>query len=415
MLSKILRSEYVRNVVTLILGSGVAQVLSIAFIPIYTRWFLPETFGFLSIVQNFGSLLAIMIFLGLEMSIPTLKNKTEIESALNACFFSSFIIISVIIVALFSLSFFDMLSNKFTLDILLSIVLMGVLISLNQLLMQSTIQTGIFKYQAINNILFVVVRFFITLSVFTVLDENALIFGVYFAFIISILYLFSALKNANFFPQVKLSKEIGVIFIKEHYHFIIYNLPSSFMNIFLSSFPIIYLGLVFDATIAGLFGVFQRIMVAPLSLVNKAFGQVLLNAATQNIEKSMVKQLCVKIVLYLGATFPLFIILYIFSENVFYFMLGSEWSKVGEICKICLPYIFLSFCVSPISNIYVAYGETKIFFFINLTFVFLLTLYFSIFAHNFNSALVFLSHFNVIMMIYYLTNLLAIFGILKRK
>ena len=68
-----------------------------------------------------------------------------------------------------------MLSNKFTLDILLSIVLMGVLISLNQLLMQSTIQTGIFKYQAINNILFVVVRFFITLSVFTVLGENALI------------------------------------------------------------------------------------------------------------------------------------------------------------------------------------------------------------------------------------------------
>ena len=100
-------------------------------------------------------------------------------------------------------------------------------------------------------------------------------------------------------------------------------------------------------------------MIAPLSLVNKAFGQVLLNAATQNMEKSKVKQLCIKIVLYLGATLPLFIILYIFSENVFHYILGSKWDQVGEIYKICLPYIFLSFCVSPISNIYVAYGETK--------------------------------------------------------
>ena len=132
------------------------------------------------------------------------------------------------------------------------------------------------------------------------------------------------------------------------------------------------------------------------------------------MEKSKVKQLCIKIVLYLGATLPLFIILYIFSENVFHYILGSKWDQVGEIYKICLPYIFLSFCVSPISNIYVAYGETKIFFYINLTFVCLLTLYCSIFAHKFTSALIFLSHFSIIMVSYYLTNLLMIFGILKR-
>ena len=73
--SKILKSEFIRNVVTLITGTTVANVLPIAAAPILTRIFTPKDFGLFAFYFSMVTILAVFTTARYELAITLPKKK----------------------------------------------------------------------------------------------------------------------------------------------------------------------------------------------------------------------------------------------------------------------------------------------------------------------------------------------------
>jgi O-antigen/teichoic acid export membrane protein len=53
------RSEYTKNILTLITGTGVAQLIPVAVSPIITRLYSPEDFGLIALYQSLVAIISV--------------------------------------------------------------------------------------------------------------------------------------------------------------------------------------------------------------------------------------------------------------------------------------------------------------------------------------------------------------------
>ena len=108
------RSEFSRNVLTLMTGTSIAQAIPIAVSPILTRIYTPEEFGSFALYMTIVSLLSILVTGRYELAIMLPKKD---EDAINLVALSILIsfIISVfvfLIVFIFNTEITDWLANK---------------------------------------------------------------------------------------------------------------------------------------------------------------------------------------------------------------------------------------------------------------------------------------------------------------
>jgi len=116
--------------------------------------------------------------------------------------------------------------------------------------------------------------------------------------------------------------------------------------------PVILLSSFFGASVTGFFSLSQRIIAAPGSLIGVSVGDVFRQHAsvefkeTGNCLKTFMKLFRLLLVI---ALVPFTVIL-LFSPFLFSFVFGAEWRVAGEYAQIMTVMFFLSFVVSPLSN-----------------------------------------------------------------
>ena len=70
-------SQYLRNLFTLTSGIGVSQLIPLFLLPILTRFFSPEDFGFFAFVMAIIQIMAISSTLRLEMAVVLPKKHKD--------------------------------------------------------------------------------------------------------------------------------------------------------------------------------------------------------------------------------------------------------------------------------------------------------------------------------------------------
>ena len=364
------KSEFTRNVLTLMTGTTIAQAIPIAASPILTRIYTPADFGvmalFVAITSIFGSIssgryeLAIMLpkkeedainifalgfilttLLSLILLILVILFNDDIAKLLNneeIRFWLFFIPVTVFFTGLFNiLTYYNIRKKKYK-DIRSATIIKSVISATVQLsfgFIQNGV-TGLISGQIFS-------QMFANMRLFkNILKDKVLISG------ISKVKIVAQAKRYKDFPKFSLWAVLAN------------TLSGSLINILISSF--------FSLATLGFYSLVQRVLGLPTTLIGGSIGQVFFQQVTKekqetgkatNSFNSTVKKLFI-----IGI--PIFGILFFLVEHLFAFVFGEEWRIAGVYAQILIPFVFIKFVSSTVSTINTVFEKQKIGLYINI-------------------------------------------------
>ncbi len=358
------KSEFSRNVLTLMTGTTIAQAIPIAISPILTRIYTPEDFGvfalFVAIASIFGSIangryeLAIML--------PKKDEDAINIFALGFIITVSISLILLILVILFHDYFVTLLNNE-SIGIWLYFVPIAVFfIGLYNILNYFNNRKKYYKDIANATIIKSIITAVIQLSVgFLKGGASGLISGQLISQMFANMRLFKNIIKDKFLIS-KISKVKIIALAKRYKNFpkfsmwgILANtLSRHLINILVASF--------YSVTTLGFYSLVQRILGMPSALIGGSIGQVFFQQATKEKQETgkAIKTFnsTVKKLIIIGI--PSFGILFFIVEDVFALIFGEEWRIAGMYAQIIVPLFFIRFISSTVSIINVVFEQQKI-------------------------------------------------------
>ncbi|MEA3352465.1 MAG: oligosaccharide flippase family protein [Campylobacterota bacterium] len=400
------RSEFSRNVLTLMTGTTIAQAIPIAISPILTRIYTPEDFGVFALFVAIAAVFSTVVCGRYENAIMLPDND---EDAINIFALGFLIVCSISIFLLFIILCFDSLIlsvlNNSQIGIWLYFIpLVVFFIGIFNLL--SFFNNRRKNYKDISNATIIksIVTAIVQLSIgFLKQGATGLITGQ----IVS--HFFANLKLAkNITKEKKLLNSVSAQRIKylakKYIDFPKYQAPHAFTNSFSSNIPIYLFSTFFNSTVVGFYSLSTRIVFSPLMIIAsssaKVYNQKVSELYNQNADSygftiRFLKSLSKKIIV------P-FILIIIFAPDIFAFVFGEIWREAGIYTQILAPWLFLNVLLSTISYISSIIGKQKKAFLISvlLSFFTIISIIIGIIFNDIYIALFYFSFINSIFLIY---------------
>jgi len=349
------KSEFSRNVLTLMTGTTIAQAIPIAISPILTRIYTPEDFGilalFMAIVSIFGSISSGRY----ELAIMLPKKD---EDAINIFALGFIIIIFISLFLFFIVLFFDdylikLLDNK-EIGIWLYFVPITVFfIGLFNILNYFNNRKKQYKDIAVATIIKSIVLAVIQLSVgFFKQGASGLIGGQIISNIFANMRLIkNIIKDKALMARISKVKIIALG--KRYKNFPLISLPSNFINVLNQNLVNMLISTVYNIKTLGLYALVQRVMGVPSSLIGSSMGQVFFQQAAKERQESgrAIKTFTSTVIKLVIIAIPMYGILFLIVEDLFLFVFGEKWQIAGEFAKILVPLFFIRFISSTVSAI----------------------------------------------------------------
>jgi len=183
---------------------------------------------------------------------------------------------------------------------------------------------------------------------------------------------------------------------KKYKNFPLYSLPSDFINRLTSQLPTFFLSKFAGVETVGIYNLCVRILGLPVQLISNSVGTVFIEKANREfLEKGNIIKVFDSTVKHLLAiSIVPFLLLTIFSPQLFSIVFGIKWVDAGYYAQILSITYLLRFVISPLSYIVVIRQKLHISLFVDIfTFIVsLISLYVGlIFLDNIYSALILFS------------------------
>jgi len=357
MISKLkAKSEFTRNVLTLMTGTTIAQAIPIAISPILTRIYTPEDFGvfalYMSLLMIFGNLAAGRY----EMAILLPKNNTDAKHIVVVAIILSFItsLIFFFLIVLFHKQIMGVLDNN-NISIWLYLLPLNIfLFSVASILYYWYNRKKEYKTLANNQILKSSVQGIVNLLVGYFGKITAgLIFGTLLGTFISVIYLFQKVKND--FDKFIFSKYRAILLLKKYQKFPKFLILSNFLESLSNQLPILLISSFFGITIVGFYALSQRIVKIPLMFMGSSISSVFRQKASKLLVTTgscRVLYLNTLKKLFILGTIP-FIIFYFIAPDMFRVVFGEEWKVTGEYAQLLTPLFYLEFIIYPLRIMFI--------------------------------------------------------------
>lgn len=358
------KSEFIKNVSTLMTGSVISQLIPFFVAPIISRLYYPEDYALVAAYTSITVLLTI-VATGMYSS-ALMIDKTD-EEALNtgiAAFIvtTAITIISLIIFLIFTESIAKLTGNENITFWLYLIPLTVFFTGGYQTLNMWNNRKKRYKRLANNRIIQTVVTSGTTL-LFGFLSYHSIgllismLLGQSFAFG---LLLLQTMKNDNSLLQTASLTGIKNSFTI-HKDFPIYNMPQGFLDGFRESSIVLLISNYFGAAVLGSYSFAINIINKPFQFIGDSFRQVFFQQTSQIYDSGKeIFGITRKTVftLMLFSVIPLFIGI-IFGKEIFGFLFGEKWEQAGIFAQILIVWIVFSFILSSISSIPLMLNELK--------------------------------------------------------
>ena len=355
------QSEFLRNVMTLMSGTAIAQAIPILLAPILSRLYSPDDFGILALFTSITGILGILASARYENAIVLEENENNrlgllLFILLWASVISFLSLIVMLVVKIFNLFEFRSIYFMIPISVLFIGAFNGFSSYNNQKKTFKVISIGKFG-RSFSNVLVSMMFGIYSLG-------SGLILGNLMG-AISEVYL-NAYKNINhLFIYVKNNwscrNDIKDTLVK-YKKFPLIALPSAMLNAISVSLPVIMLSYFFSDAIVGSFFQAHRLMTLPMSLIGASLGQVLFQKlASKKDDVDYLRNtvyLTFKSLLQL-AILPLCIVLF-FGEEIFEFILGEKWGESGVYAGLISPWLLIVFITSPIEYVILVLQKQKI-------------------------------------------------------
>lgn len=413
------RSSYTKNILTLIVGTGLAQVIPIAASPILTRLYSPSAFGTYAAYLAIVSILSILATGRYELAILLPKKDRDAMRVVTLSIGINFIVCSLLtlVVAVFNKT----LTNLFKIPALslwlywipTSVFLAGAYQSLNYW----SNRKAKYKRLAFSR------TFQSASSTITQLSTGYINTGT--AGLIGGQLIGQTIASAALIHQImkedkncikKSSIKHLLVLAKKYINFPKYMVAGHSLNAASSQMPIMLLNTFFSSTTAGLYSLAERLMGIPISLIAGAIGDVFRQEASntyihsgdcRKIFKATLKKLM------LIAIVPS-ILFYFLAPFIFEFAFGTQWREAGIYAQILTPVFFLRFATSPLSIMFMIAETQKIDLAWQVLLVILATTSFLIGKH-FSSVTMALTLYSFSYSVMYLINVLIAYKLTVRS
>lgn len=355
MLKKIIpKSHYVRNIVTLMTGTSLAQAIPIAISPILTRLYTPEDFGVFAMFIAISSIATVLVTGRYELAIILPNSDRDAFhivtlSVCLSCLVSALLFFLVIIFnSEITLLFGTEEISNWLYWVPLSTLLMGIYTSLNY---WSNRKLN-YRRLAISRVVQTATSSIPQLAVGFIKSGPAGLVGGQLAgqllassFMARLIYR----EDKNQIKKIKYKRLL--VLAKKYLNYPKFMIAGQLMNSLSSSLPLFILSILFNPAIAGFYSLSQRVLIAPVSLIGSAIGDVYRGDASKIYRESgnclqLYKQTFLKLsLLSLIFIFPVFL----FGEDLFTFVFGENWREAGKIAAILSIMVFFQAVSSPLS------------------------------------------------------------------
>lgn len=358
------KSEFSKNVLTLMTGTTIAQAIPIAISPILTRIYTPEDFGVFALYISIASILSVIATGRYEMAIMLPKKDEDainiVALSIIISFFVSFI--SLLIVFIFNAQITNLLGNpeisKWLYFIPITVLLTGIYQSFNYW----SNRKKQYKRLATSRVVQSTTTASANLALgFSGAGSSGLVLGQVLGqgIATSVLAKMIFKEDKNKILQIKKLKIYALA--KKYIEHPIYLTISHGVSSFYLQIPILFIAKVFDLTSLGFYSFANKFINLPGSLIATSIGDVFRQRATQEYhKKGCFDKILLKTV---WTTFKIsiipFIIIYFTVENIFAFVFSEQWRVAGEYAQIIVLSAFFSFFITPVDKAALIVNDMK--------------------------------------------------------
>ena len=357
------KSEFSRNVLTLMTGTIVAQAIPIAISPILTRIYSPEDFGVFALFFAILSVFSVVVNGRYENAIMLPKKDEEAINifALGIIINTTMSLFLFILVLLFNDSITNILGNEaisiWLYFIPITLFFTGLFNILNSFNNRQKRYRDIADATIIKSIVMAVIQLGIG---FIKNGASGLISGqIISQFFANMRLLKNIVSNKLLVSSINISQIVKMAI--EYRNFPKFSLPSALSNVLAGHLSNILISIFYSITTLGFYSLVQRILGIPSALIGKSIGQVYYEEGTKerhetgcaiNVFNSTLKKM-----LLIG--FPAFFLLFFIVEDLFVIVFGEEWKLAGIYAQIVIPMFFMRFVVATLSITYDMFGYLK--------------------------------------------------------
>jgi len=355
------QNRYLLQILTLMSGTLMAQVVLFTFIPILTRLYTPTEFGNYSLFFILSTIIGMVSSFRYEQAIMLPKSERDAQTLV---FISAIITIStsfilIIIITIFYDFFLNYFNNQRYLVWLLpfSVLVTGLIQVFN------TYATRKEYYKKMATIK-------VTESVTTVGTQgisraffsfDGLIFGKFLSNLYTLYLLVSWHLKKQTLQLKHFNKRRIKANIKRHENFPKYFTLATFLNSVSQNIPILLFTSLFSPAVAGLYALTHRILQAPIQLVANSTRSVFYQKASKMYaNREDIRPLYLSTTKGLVKLFIIpFITILFFGKEIFSMLFGEEWAVSGMIAQITIIWFFFTFINPPVTVMYNILGEQK--------------------------------------------------------
>ena len=358
-----LKKEFVKNVLTLITGSALSQVVIYASILLLTRLFSTEIFGIYMLFSSATIILKPLATLQYEFAIVLPKKDKD---ALNLLGFSLIVLIGYSLLLLLILFIFkDEIANFFNIQELANFMY---LLPLSVLLFGSV---SIFDYwnNRMNNFKNISKGLLVKSSTmsaaqiatgFSTFNAIGLIPGMLLGQFLQLIFLLKVSVKSIKSARKEISFKNMIFLAKKYKDIPVFNTIINLTNNLSNELPVLLITKYFGLASSGIYGLAIKFMRAPVGIVQQSVSQVFFNKASKiyNDEgdlQTLVKKTAKNLLLISAVIFsPLFIISFYLD-----FLFGDDWQDVGLYARILIPWLFFAFLSNPINSLIMILNKQK--------------------------------------------------------
>jgi O-antigen/teichoic acid export membrane protein len=351
------KSEFSRNVLTLMTGTTIAQAIPIAISPILTRVYSPQDFGLFALYMSVVSIMSVVVTGRYELAIMLPKKEEDAKSILHISLLITLLIsvATLALVSLFNVQIASLLGNEDIADWLYFIPLSLLLVGFYQTftywinrrreykklsisrISQSTTTAGTNILMGLNNF-----QFF------------GLILGTILGQAVSLFILSKSMLSSKRSCFFSFDWSALVHFLKKFKKFPLMDIPASLLNVSSQQSTYIFFNALFSSATAGQYFLVVKTLNIPLVVVSSSIRDVFKERASYEYSHGKgLKQIylsTLKKLVYISII-PFSIVAY-FILDIFTFIFGQNWAIAGEFAQILMPMVFMRFVISPLTYIY---------------------------------------------------------------
>ncbi len=368
------KSEFSRNVLTLMSGTTIAQAIPIAISPILTRIYTPEDFGLFALYMSIASIIALVATARYELAIMLPKKDEDAVNIVVLSIIISFFVslISLIIVFIFNDQITNLLGSSdisnWLYFIPITVLLTGIYQSFNYWLNRKKQ----YKRLATSRVVQSGTTAFTNLGMgFNGFGSSGLILGGVLGQGVATAILGKMIYKENRYRLKKTKKLKIFALIKRYKKLPIYNLPNALIDGLRLSGINVLIAKFFTTATLGQFSLAWKMVQTPMSLIGSSLSQVFFQKLSSSSKGDLYKILITFILKASIISAPIFLFIYIFAEDIFIFVFGKNWKLAGEAASVMTPWLFLNFIASAIANLFIVLNKQEIVLFVSIIYMIL--------------------------------------------